>query len=139
MDGSAQAEYTEVDSTRDLRALPEPQQRRLILEMVAAGSSDGEIGNRFALSAWQVRNLRYRLGLKKDRGGHIRRAPGPDTTARAMRLPRLEAGSERLGVRMAGVFEADDAGSRLSALGGLLSASEGRYEVRVAVYQLGDR
>lgn len=138
MDGLAEAEHTEVEGQRDLRALPEQQQRRLILEMVAAGHSDGEIGGRFALSAWQVRNLRYRLGVKKDRRGRVRRAPAGQTRA-AMRLPRLDTASERMGVRMAGIFEAEEAGSRLSALGGLLSSSEGRYELRVAVHQIGDR
>lgn len=138
MESGAQAQATEA-MARDLRSLPESQQRRVILEMVAAGHSDGEIGDRFALSAWQVRNLRYRLGVKKDRGGRIRAASGPEGMSRPLRLPRLDAASERLGVRMAGVFDADEAGSRLAALGGLLTASEGRYEVRVAVYQLGDR
>ncbi len=137
MDGLAEAERTEAEGRRDLRTLPEQQQRRVILEMVADGRSDVEIGDRFALSAWQVRNLRYRLGVKKDRRGRVRRV----TTAKpswAMRLPRLDTASERMGVRMAGVFEAGEAGSRLSALGGLLSSSEGRYELRVAVHQIGD-
>ena len=141
----------------NLRDLPPRRQRRVILDLLRAGKSDLEIGAQFALSQWQVRNLRYRLGLKKDRGGRvapaaraatlerelgevagrIARSAADDAPARR-RLPRMPAedDAERMAVRLAGRFDAGEAGRRLSALGGLLSASEGRYEVRLAVRQL---
>ncbi len=141
--GGAQ-ERTEGETAADLRAMAPNQQRRVILEMVRAGQSDTQIGARFELSPWQVRNLRYRLGVKKDRGGRVRRTAAGRTqahsaaTAGTMRLPRLAAAVERMGVRMAGLFSAEEAGGRLTALGGLLSSSEGRYEVRVAIHQVAD-
>jgi hypothetical protein len=151
----------EAPSASGLRGLPPRQQRRLILDLLRAGKSDLEIGERFALSQWQVRNLRYRLGLKKDRGGRLaprgdagrveaierelvstaqRIRQGAAAEERARRLPRLSAGEdgERMGVRLAGRFPAAEAGRRLTALGGLLSASDGRYEVRLALHQLDD-
>lgn len=141
-----------------LRDLPPRRQRRVILDLLRAGKSDTEIGAQFALSQWQVRNLRYRLGLKKDRGGRVAapatRAAGleqelgavagriaqsaTEASSARRRLPRMPADddAERMAVRLAGRFDAGEAGRRLSALGGLLSASEGRYEVRLAVRQL---
>lgn len=141
----------------NLRDLPPRRQRRVILDLLRAGKSDLEIGAQFALSQWQVRNLRYRLGLKKDRGGRVApasRAPeleqeitavagriarsAAEATEARRRLPRMPADddAERMAVRLAGRFDAGEAGRRLSALGGLLGASEGRYEVRLAVRQL---
>ena len=144
----------------DLRAMAPRHQRRLILEELRAGRSDTEIGARFALSQWQVRNLRYRLGLKKDRGGHVAMRSGAASTLerqfveaaqrvagqgdaaarRSRRLPRIPEGdgAERMAVRLAGRFSGAEAGGRLSALGGLLAASEGEYEVRLALQQLGE-
>ena len=143
--------------TANLRDLPPRRQRRVILDLLRAGKSDLEIGAQFALSQWQVRNLRYRLGLKKDRGGRVApasRAPGleqeitevagriarsaAEASETRRRLPRMPADddAERMAVRLAGRFDAGEAGRRLSALGGLLGASEGRYEVRLAVRQL---
>ncbi len=142
----------------NLKDLPARRQRRLILDLLRAGKSDMEIGERFSLSQWQVRNLRYRLGLKKDRGGRvagaatrsaaleqeigevasrIARTAAEASTARR-RLPRIpaEEDAERMMVRLAGRFDGADAGRRLAALGGLLGASEGRYEVRLAVRQM---
>jgi len=147
----------------DFRALAPRHQRRLILEQLRAGRSDLEIGARLALSQWQVRNLRYRLGLKKDRGGHVsseaaraaaRRGDGLErqlaaaaarvqrgaarVAARARRLPRVAVGDGAggLALRLAGRLPAAEAGRRLVALGGLLAAAEGDCDLRVAVQQL---
>ncbi len=144
----------------DLRALPARHQRRLLLQEVRAGRSDLEIGERFGLSQWQVRNLRYNLGLKRGRGGRAQPRPeapraaalqqeprtagavlvpgAPEQARRARRLPRIpgDPEAERMGVRLAGRFPAAEAGRRLSALGGLLSSSDGDYEVRLAIHQI---
>lgn len=143
---------------QNLRGWTPGRQRRALLDLLRAGKTDLEIGERFALSQWQVRNLRYRLGIKKDRGGRVRirrdaRRPatlerefaGPGSgpagedgvPATALRpASAMAAEAERMGIRLAGRFDAAEAGRRLTALGGLLSASAGRFDVRVGVRQL---
>lgn len=141
------------------------RQRRALLDLLRAGKTDVEIGARFALTQWQVRNLRYRLGIKKDRGGRLQAGAaehtplpgGAEAVARggqaiAQALARQDAQArsepvaqgrgglgegERMGVRIGGRFDAAEAGRRLTALGGLLGASTGRYELRVFVRQVG--
>ena len=59
------------DSTKevpDLLQLPRVEQQRRLADLAAAGKNDEEIGNLFGLSQWQIRNLRYRLGVKKAAG-----------------------------------------------------------------------
>lgn len=119
----------------DLRALAPGQQRRLILAELRAGRSDLEIGEQFALSQWQVRNLRYRLGLKKGRGGRPRRA-GPELAEAAAPAARLAEVAQRMGLRLGGRFSGAEAGRRLSALGSLLAASDGQFEVRVTCHEV---
>ena len=141
------------------------RQRRALLDLLRAGKTDVEIGARFALTQWQVRNLRYRLGIKKDRGGRLQggtaartalpggaeavdrggqavaQAPArQDAVARPEPVVQGRGGlgeGERMGVRIGGRFDAAEAGRRLTALGGLLGASTGRYELRVFVRQVG--
>lgn len=124
---------------RDLRAWTPGRQRRALLELLRAGKTDLEIGERFALSQWQVRNLRYRLGIKKSRGGALRgRAAEPPTTrtgAEAGSLAVAVGDGARMDIRLHGRYPAAEAGQRLAALGGLVSASAGWVEVRVAVHQ----
>jgi len=139
---------------RNLREWTPGRQRRALLDLLRAGKTDLEIGERFALSQWQVRNLRYRLGIKKDRGGRVRvrrdarragslerefveaasRLAEADAPAPAAAVAAVDA--ERMGIRMGGRFEAVEAGRRLTALGGLLSASAGRFDIRVGVRQI---
>ncbi len=136
----AQLPSNDPRSATDILGLTEVQQRRLVLDMVRAGHSDQEIGACFSLTQWQVRNLRYRLGIKRPRGRHglPAGASGQDHAPAGPRRMPLVSG-ERLGVRMVGEFSGDEAGSRLTALGTLLAAAEGRFAIRVAVQQLGVR
>lgn len=62
----------DVSNIDSLKALSPEQQRRVLVDQVRKGKSDTEIGEAFGLSQWQVRNLRYKLGIKKDRGGNLR-------------------------------------------------------------------
>ena len=133
--GGAEAAGGGSAASVDLRALPPGHQRRLILAELRAGRSDLEIGEQFALSQWQVRNLRYRLGLKKGRGGRPRRAGAALAEAPAP-AARLAEVVQRMGLRLAGRFSGAEAGRRLSALGSLLAASDGEFEVRVACHEV---
>src|SRR5690606_39659379 len=58
-------------ASEDFRSLPRSEQRRRLVALIEDGRSDEEIGRLFGMSQWQVRNLRYRLGIKKDRGGNV--------------------------------------------------------------------
>jgi len=59
------------ETAGSLTDLPEAKQREILLKFAREGKSDEEIGNEFGLSQWQVRNLRYRLGVKKSRRGDV--------------------------------------------------------------------
>ncbi|MGI6548349.1 MAG: hypothetical protein ACOX2J_08050 [Bacillota bacterium] len=74
------------DSTKevpDLLQLPRVEQQRRLADLAAAGKNDEEIGNLFGLSQWQIRNLRYRLGVKKSRRGEVYMSE--ETATRSMR------------------------------------------------------
>ena len=61
----------EAQMDAELKELSRAEQREVLIDLIRQGKSDEEIGEAFELSQWQVRNLRYRLGLKKDRGGNL--------------------------------------------------------------------
>jgi hypothetical protein len=114
-----------------LLGLSAGEQRQVLVDLLRAGKSDEEIGALFRMSQWQVRNLRYRLGIKKDRGGpvHVIGSAGGSATA-------PERGAH-FAVRIHGAFEGPSIARRLAALAALLEAAAGRYEVEVTVEQRG--
>jgi hypothetical protein len=105
-------------------------QRQVLVQLLRAGESDASIGARFRLSQWQVRNLRYRLGIRKDRGGNVHIAP------RGGRGPAVEA-APSVALELAGLFEAADLARRLLALGAMFEAAPGTYRVRLQIEQPG--
>ena len=105
-------------------------QREILVRLLRAGESDSTIGARFRLSQWQVRNLRYRLGIRKDRGGNVHIAP------RGARGHSVEA-SAMVALQLAGMFEAADLARRLLALGAMFEAAPGTYRVQVHIEQPG--
>lgn len=151
---------TQRPAVENLHSLTPARQRRVLLDLLRSGQSDGEIGARFALTQWQVRNLRYRLGIKKDRGGRLRTAeapapvapaangPSPEPLPSATTIPAASAhraaphaeteppGLGRMGVRLAGTLDAEDAGRRLTAIGGLVAASTGLFAIQVSIHQV---
>lgn len=61
-----------------LKGKPAQEQREILIELVRQGKSDKEIAELCSLSKYQVQHLRYRLGLKKDRGGNLIVDPPPE-------------------------------------------------------------
>ena len=155
-------------AAESLQGLPPARQRRVLVDMLRAGHTDRDIARIFALTQWQIRNLRYRLGIKRDRDGSVRVAES------TMPLPALErelvaaaavvhglaphaaaapepaapvepdgdAGrtapaADRMGVRLDANLDGAEAGRRLSAIGGLLAASNGQFSIHVNVRQVG--
>ncbi len=105
-------------------------QREVLVRLLRAGESDSAIGARFRLSQWQVRNLRYRLGIRKDRGGNVHIA------ARGGRGQAAET-APSVALQLAGLFEAADLARRLLALGAMFEAAPGTYRVQVHIEQPG--
>lgn len=103
-------------------------QRQILLRLLRAGESDATIGARFRLSQWQVRNLRYRLGIRKDRGGNVHLA----TRGRG-----AEAVPAAVALQLSGSFEAGDLARRLLAMGAMFEAAPGNYRVRLQIDQPG--
>lgn len=114
-----------------LLGLSAGEQRRVLIDLLRAGKSDEEIGALFRMSQWQIRNLRYRLGIKKDRGGHVHIiGPAPGGPAAADQTGHFT-------VRFVGTYEGAAIARRLSALSALLEAAQGRYDVDVTLEQRG--
>ncbi|HEX6988213.1 MAG TPA: hypothetical protein VF282_01990 [Bacillota bacterium] len=125
----------------DFRSLPRSEQRRRLVTLIEDGRSDEEIGRLFSMSQWQVRNLRYRLGIKKDRGGNVYlESPDRKGTGAAAGAGRA-AGSETTApftVNLQGVYDGETLSRRLSGLRALLEAGapERRYEVRLELAEV---
>lgn len=128
---------------RDFRTLPRTQQRRLLIELIEQGRRDEEIGSLLGMSQWQVRNLRYRLGIKKDRGGNLHLEPAEEPDG-ALRLPPAEATAAAaadtaggFSLTLSGTYRADQLARRLDALRALFEAAgDRRYHVRIQVAEL---
>jgi hypothetical protein len=105
-------------------------QRQVLVQLLRAGESDAAIGARYRLSQWQVRNLRYRLGIRKDRGGNVHLQP------RGGRGQPAEA-APTVALQIGGLFEAADLARRLLALGAMFESAPGTYRVRVHIEQPG--
>lgn len=127
----------------EFRTWPRAQQRRLLIQLIEQGRSDDQIGSLLGLSQWQVRNLRYRLGIKKDRGGNLHLEPAeepagdPQLQAAEAAAAAPEAGSG-LTLALAGTYRADQLARRCDALRALFEAAgaDRRYLVRIQVSEL---
>jgi len=120
---------------RSLKNLSRVEQRDTLIELIRQGKSDEEIGDAFDLSQWQVRNLRYRLGLKKDRGGNLYVEP-PVSGAPSERMGEIDAMGhglcqDGLVLSIRGGYQAVELSRRLEALRALVmsDSSNKRYEL----------
>lgn len=110
------------------RSLSRPEQRRRLIALIEQGRSDEEIGRLLSMSQWQVRNLRYRLGIKKDRGGnvylepHERAANGELTLLPSATLETHAPSPCRFSLQ--GVFSAEELALRLNGLRALIENGE---------------
>ena len=126
------------------------EQQAVLLELVREGKSDVEIGDMLDMSQWQIRNLRYKLGIKKDRGGNVYlREPEIDLEAHgaqvgaARRLLAPDDGDAApapksgLQVSWSGNYRAEELASRLDGLQGLMRTDlDNRlYRVRVEIWE----
>ncbi|HEY8393859.1 MAG TPA: hypothetical protein VIK92_03565 [Thermaerobacter sp.] len=125
----------------DFHRLPPQEQRQALLELVRDGRNDEEIGALFGMSQWQVRNLRYRLGIKKDRGGNVHLEP---IRLRAGVTPIMdpeaglegEAGGNRLALTLDGEFDGTTLAGYLEGITSFVGAAGSRpFRVRLAVYE----
>jgi hypothetical protein len=124
------APATEPDPHAEFLAKDPDAQREILVRLLRAGESDAAIGARFRLSQWQVRNLRYRLGIRKDRGGNVHLAP------RAPRPGGEAAAPVNVALQVTGAFEAGDLARRLLALGALFEAAPATYRVQLQIEQV---
>ncbi len=124
------------------------RQQSALLEWVRDGKSDSEIGDMLDMSQWQVRNLRYKLGIKKDRGGNVQIEPftarGGDPAASLVSLapPGADGNASDRGLvlRVSGTYGAKEVSQRLQALASLamVESSEMRYRITVSLQELPD-
>ena len=126
---------------RTFRSLSPHEQRRLLISLIERGQSDEEIGQRIGMSQWQVRNLRYRLGIKKDRGGNVYLEPAERQGARPQAVPASEAAPAPgpFSLVLRGAFTGDQLARRLDGLRALFEASdpERLYSVHIELLETG--
>lgn len=126
----------------DFRNLPRSEQHRRLVALIEQGRSDEEIGNMFRMSQWQVRNLRYRLGIKKDRGGNIYlETPGRSTRGAGQAgivSARGSVNTPPFAVALHGVYPGTALSQRLEGLRSLLegAAPERRYEIHLELVEV---
>lgn len=125
----------------DFQRLNPQEQRQALLELVRDGRNDEEIGALFGLSQWQVRNLRYRLGIKKDRGGNVHLEPirmrGVEATDPAEAFDTGE-GRPRLALTLEGEFTGTTLASYLEGITSFVGAAGDRpFRVRCFVCEAG--
>jgi len=109
----------------NLRTLAPGDQREVLIELIRQGKTDQEIGESFGLSQWQVRNLRYRLGVKKDRGGNVYiEKPQGNAKDRIKAVDYATAQDDHKGleVTIRGEFRAENLAQRLGALQALVAS-----------------
>lgn len=134
-------------STESFTSMDSPEQQSVLLELVREGKSDVEIGDMLDMSQWQVRNLRYKLGIKKDRGGNVQLEP-LNTAGRAssslINLPPIASGQEMadrgLVLRVSGTYMAREVAQRLKALASLVMVDSDNmhYQLNVTMTELAE-
>lgn len=139
MDDKALAEVLETVSgqrtEREFRTLTPHEQRHLLVSLIERGRSDEEIGQIIGLSQWQVRNLRYRLGIKKDRGGNVylespERQMGRTTTTT---IPGTSPGPSPFSLLIHGTFGGEQLTRRLEGLRALFEATDSQRQFQVHI------
>src|SRR5690554_3632595 len=139
MDEQALAKALEASGSpatgQEFRNLPRHDQRRLLVTFIERGRSDEEIGRLIGLSQWQVRNLRYRLGIKKDRGGNVylenpdRQGSRTTATTEASDVPSQSPFS--LVIR--GTFYGEQLSRRLDGLRAFFEATDAQRQYHVHI------
>lgn len=129
-------------AVKEFRSLSKPDQRRMLIKHIEDGRSDEEIGNIYGLSQWQIRNLRYRLGIKKDRGGNIHIEPiegraGVGGTMAADLLRSFSSGEDLFAMTMAGRMDSAEVARRLDGMRALFDSGdpEKQFEVRIHIVE----
>ncbi len=117
------------------------KQQAVLLDLVREGKSDVEIGETLDMSQWQVRNLRYKLGIKKDRGGNVQIEPLMETQSESggalvdLGSPERqhEDKSDGLVLRVSGTYSAPETAQRLKALASLVmvDADDMQYALNI--------
>ncbi|MFO8059930.1 MAG: hypothetical protein R6U70_04665 [Bacillota bacterium] len=134
-----------MQSTESFTSMDSSEQQSILLELVREGKSDVEIGDMLDMSQWQVRNLRYKLGIKKDRGGNVQLEPlsaGNRTPSSLINLPQVGAGQELvdrgLVLRVSGTYTAREVAQRLKALASLamVDSDSMQYHLSVTMTEL---
>jgi hypothetical protein len=127
-------------STESFTSMDSSEQQSILLELVREGKSDVEIGDMLDMSQWQVRNLRYKLGIKKDRGGNVQLEPlsaGNRTPSSLINLPQVGAGQELadrgLVLRVSGTYTAREVAQRLKALASLVMVDSDSMQYHLSV------
>lgn len=133
---------------QEFRSMARHEQRRLLVSLIEQGRSDEEIGRMFGMSQWQVRNLRYKLGIKKDRGGNVYLETSerqPATRPFAGELAGVVADPSRTTDRpftltLHGTFPGGQLSRRLEGLRAFLEAADParRYRVRLELLERGE-
>src|SRR5690606_16276167 len=126
---------------REFRALAPHEQRRILVSLIERGRSDEEIGKLLGMSQWQVRNLRYRLGIKKDRGGNVYlEAPDRSGTGRSIGAPASEwmerdrqAENAPFTLILHGTFKGEQVARRLEGLRALFENADPDRAYRVHI------
>lgn len=129
------------DDGLNLQQLNDEKQREILLQMVKEGKSDEEMGELFGLTQWQVRNLRYKAGIKKDRGGNIHLISQSQRTSTPEWSPNIQKPEpETLGLTLSirGVHTGEESVRRLSALAALVGANipDKRYSLSVQLTEI---
>ncbi len=134
-------------STESFTTMESSEQQSVLLELVREGKSDVEIGDMLDMSQWQVRNLRYKLGIKKDRGGNVQLEPldaGSRATSSLINLPQAAPGQELMDrglvLRVSGTYMAKEVAQRLKALASLVmvDSDDMHYHLSVTMTELSE-
>lgn len=132
-------------SVDNFTSMDTAEQQAVLLELVREGKSDVEIGDMLDMSQWQIRNLRYKLGIKKDRGGNVQLEPivtGRSTPTSLISLPQSHGDGglpdEGLVLRVSGTYQANEVAQRLKALASLamVESESMRYHLSVTMTEL---
>jgi len=135
----------EMVSPESFANMSNKKQQAVLLDLVREGKSDVEIGEMLDMSQWQIRNLRYKLGIKKDRGGNVQLEPlvetKSDSTGALVDLGPLDEKEEEqthgLVLRVSGTYSATETAQRLQALASLvmIDADNMQYSLNIRLQE----
>jgi len=145
--GKRKGEPMEMVRAEQFASYDNTEQRSVLLDLVRQGKSDTEIGEQLGMSQWQIRNLRYKLGIKKDRGGNVQLDPisgkneaPPDGTRGLLSLLPAKASegiTSGMAVKLAGEYSGQELATRLRALSSLVGAQQGgSYQLSLSLIEV---